>query len=159
MSWSLQIRNGDLALGGAQFGQVTGQTKLVQDLRCALLESRGHDDMHPLFGSMIDGGYDEFGVYHESLISSTNWQRAALQIESEIRRICLDHQRRQLERARQDRNQYGESTLSPAELLLQVADIDMVQAQDRLLVTVHIVTGNNNTVAINIPVDATGVLG
>lgn len=158
MSWSLQIRNGDLALGGAQFGQVTGQAKLAQDLRCAILEQRGHDDMHRGFGSLIDGGYDDFGEYQESVVGSSDWQRVALRVEAEIRRICGEHQARQLERARQDRYQYGQSTLSPDELLLQVSRIDMQQAQDRLLVTVSIITGNGNHVTLNVPVDATGAM-
>lgn len=158
MSWSLQLRNGDLALGGAQLGQVTGQAKLVQDLRCAILEPRGHDDMHVTYGSLIDGGLDDYGVYQESLIGTNNWERAALRIESEIRRICLNHQRLQLERARQDRYTYGESTLNKDELLLQVADIKMQQAQDQLLVTVSIITGAGGVVDINVPIDSTGSL-
>lgn len=158
MSWSLQLRNGDLALGGASFGQVSGQAKLAQDLRCALLEPRGTDDMHPTFGSLIDGGLDDLGVYQHSLIGSDNWGFAALQIEADIRRICLNYQRSQLERARQDRFQYGSSTLTPDELLLQVESINMIQAQDRLLVTVSIITGNGNTITLDVPVDSSGAL-
>src|SRR6476661_2816084 len=100
MSWSLALRNGDLAISGRSLGQTTGPSKLVQDLRCALLEPRGFDDLHPTFGSLIDGGQDEFGNQVAPLIGSTNWELAVLRIESEIRRIAADHQRRQLERAK-----------------------------------------------------------
>lgn len=158
MSWSLQIANGDLALGGAQFGQVTGQAKLVQDLRCALLEERGHDDMHPGFGSLIDGGLDDYGVYQQSLIGTTDWSRIALRVESEIRRICQEYQRAQLERARQDRYKFGESTLSQDELLLQISSIEMLQAQDQMMVTVSLITGSGSQVNMNVPVDSTGML-
>lgn len=158
MSWSLQLRNSDLALGGAQLGQVTGQAKLVQDLTCALLERRGTDDMHPGYGSLIDGGLDDFGVEQPSVFGSSDWQRIGLRVESEIRRICSEYQRAQLERARQDRYTYGKSTLSNDELLLQVNQISMYQAQDTLLVTVSITTGNSQQVSIDLPLDAAGVL-
>lgn len=158
MSWSLQLRNGDLALGGTSFAQTTGGNKLVQDLRCALLEHRGHDDMHISFGSLLDGGMDDFGVQQPSLIGTNDWNRIALRVEAEIRRIAQDHQQKQLERARQDRYTYGESTLSGNELLLQVTDIQMMQAQDALMVSVHLVTGTGQAIVINTPVASAPVV-
>lgn len=158
MSWSLQLRNGDLALGGAQLGQVTGGAKLVQDLRCAILESRGMDDMHPLFGSLIDGGLDDYGVEQPSIIGTSDWDRIALRVDAEVRRICSEYQRQQLARAREDRYTYGESTLRSDELLLQVNSIQMVQAQDQLMVTVSITTGNGTEKTLDIPVSGEGVL-
>lgn len=152
MSWSLQLRNGDLALGGTSFGQTTGGNKLVQDLRCALLEHRGHDDMHASFGSLLDGGLDDFGIEQPSLIGTSDWARIALRVEAEIRRITQEHQQRQLERAKQDRYTYGESTLSGSELLLQVSDIRMMQAQDALMVSVSLITGTGQAVVINTPI-------
>lgn len=113
--------------------------------------------MHPSYGSLIDGGLDDYGVYQPSVIGTNNWERVALKVESEIRRICSEYQRAQLERARQDRYRYGESTLTKDELLLQVSDIKMLQAQDQLLVTVSIITGGNSEVQLDLPLDNTGV--
>lgn len=152
MSWSLQLRNGDLALGGTRFGQVTGSQKLIQDLRCALLEHRGHDDMHPLFGSMIDGGRNEAGIEVSSIIGTNDWERIAMRVEGEIRRIGAEHQQRQIERAKQDRYRYGESTLENSELLLSVQDVDMIQVQDTLLVKVILETGSGTQTNITIPI-------
>lgn len=152
MSWSLQLRNGDLTLGGTSLGQTVGGNKLVQDLRCALLERRGHDVSHLTYGSLLDGGLDDFGVEQPSLIGTNDWNRIALRVEAEIRRISRVHQGAQLERARQDRLTYGESTLDPQELLLQIQDIKMIQAQDKLMVSVSLVTGNHQTITINTPI-------
>jgi hypothetical protein len=161
MSWSLQIRNGDLALDGNRLGQVTGTQKLVQDLRCAILEPRGHDDMHPTFGSLIDGGYDDNGRYVESVIATTDWSRAALQIRSEIQRLASDHQRRQVSRSTSDRRTFGESTLGVGELLVDILDIDMVQAADdptKLIVTVTLQVGNGDSLTIDIPITNAPIL-
>jgi hypothetical protein len=61
MSWSLRIQNGDLMLDGTNLGRATGSAKLIQDLRCAILEKMGTDDLHPEYGSLLDGGRDESG--------------------------------------------------------------------------------------------------
>lgn len=114
--------------------------------------------MHPSFGSLIDGGIDDLGTEQPSMIGSHDWERTALRVEGEIRRICADYQRQQLARARADRYAYGKSTLSNDELLLQINDISFQQAQDQLMVTVHITTGNNQTQRIDLPLDATGSL-
>jgi hypothetical protein len=155
MSWSLQLRNGDLALDGARFGQVSGAQKLVQDLRCAILEPRGHDDQHPRFGSLIDGGLDDYGNYVSSVIGAHDWDRTLLVIQTEISRMIAEHQARQIERSKRDRLTYGESTLSPGELLVSLEDIEMQQAQDRLLVTVHLRNGDGSLSALDIPIDTT----
>lgn len=153
MSWSLEIKNGDLALRGASLGQVTGGQKLVQDLRCAILESRGHDDHHPEFGSLIDGGTDESGQDVASVVASSNINYVTMRVQSEIRRIATAQQRRQLARSQADRYTYGSSTLDNGELLVNVAGIEMTQIQDTLLVRVNLQVGNGQTVSLNIPVN------
>lgn len=151
MSWSLQLRNGDLSLGGTQLATVTGSQKLVQDLRCALLEPRGWDDLHPTYGSLLDGGRDDMGVEVDSIIGTSNWERIALRVEGEIRRICGLQQQAQLARAKADRYTYGESTLAPSELLVRVSNVQMFQAQDNLLVQVTLETGTGDVAQIDIP--------
>jgi hypothetical protein len=152
MSWSLQIRNGDLSVSGAKLGTVTGGSKLAQDLRCALLTERGSDDLHPTFGSLIDGGRNDAGDWVQSLIGSTDWELIAMRVEAEIRRICLDQQARQVFRAQQDRMVYGQSTLSNDELLLQVDSVQMFQAQDTMMVRVSIITGTGQKQTVDVAV-------
>jgi hypothetical protein len=157
MSWSLEINNGDLTTPGARLGQVAHGAKLVQDLRCALLERRGNDDMHPTFGSMIDGGRDEFGNEVQSIIGTHQWDFIAMRVEGEVRRICAEHQQRQLDRAKADRLTYGESTLGNDELLIRIGNFSMTQAQDRLLVQITLETGSGSHV-LNIPITDTNAL-
>lgn len=152
MSWSLQLRNGDLALSGVSLAKTTGAQKLVQDLRCALLEERGHDDAHPRFGSLLDGGIDEYGRYQASLIGSHDWDRIRVEVQTEIQRIIADHQQKQIRRSTVDRQTYGESTLTPDELLVSVAGIEMTQAADRLMVRVTLNTGRGSVEEIDIPI-------
>jgi hypothetical protein len=152
MSWSLELRNGDLALSGTRLGQATGAQKLVQDLRCAILEPRGHDDMHPTFGSTIDGGLDEYGREIESVIGASDWEFVAARVQNEIRRIGQEYQRQQVTRSKNDRYKYGESTLTPGEMLLGLGGIVLLQVQDALVVQVTLTTGNGREIPITVPV-------
>ncbi len=154
MSWSLQLsHDGDLVTRGTQLAQVTNQQKLVQDLRCAILERRGTDDMHRTFGSLIDGGYDERGNWYEGMIATDDdIEYIVAQVDSELRRIAADHQARQVVRSQNDRYTYGESTLNNAELLESVTDIHFVQAEDKLMVTVYLKTAVGQPFTINLPI-------
>lgn len=150
MSWSLQLRGGDLTIGGASFGVVTQQQKLVQDLRCAILERMGTDPDHSWFGSLIDGGRLN-GVEQESIIATDNWDVAVLAVESEIRRIVDLYQKQQILRTEQDRTTYGKPTLTPGELLMGVGNLEFFQAQDNLLCRVTLVTGADQNIQVNVP--------
>jgi len=151
MSWSLAIKNGDLSLSGTSLAQVTGTAKLVQDLRCALLEPRNFDDHHPNYGSLLDGGRDDSGHEAMALIGENRWDLAAMQVDSEIRKVATEHQKRQVVRLKNDKLTYGVSTLTGDELLLEVVDIKMVQAQDKLLVTVYLLTAQGTNLELDIP--------
>ena len=61
MSYSLQLKAGDLSPSGGQIATVQGVQKTVQDLRVALLEPEGSDPLHPDFGSLLNGGIDSNG--------------------------------------------------------------------------------------------------
>lgn len=152
MSWSLRLRNGDLALSGASYGTVTGEEKLVQDLRCALLERMGTDPSHPGFGSLIDGGRTPDGNYTPGVIGETRADLVLLAIESDIRRIAREHQARQLTRAKSDRLTYNKSTLGGREVLVNVTKIAASQVNDSLNVTVTLQTAGTNPVSVDITV-------
>lgn len=152
MSWSLGLKHGDLFLDRGGYATTTGPNKLVQDLRCALLEERGHDPHHPEFGSLIDGGVDEYGHYVSTLIGDDDWDFVAMRVDGEIRRISALHQQAQIERSKRDRGTYGQSTLIPDELLLEVKSVTMQQAQDSLMVSVVLQTGDSREIAINVPI-------
>lgn len=152
------MRNGDLALGGNQLAQVTGSQKIVQDLRCAFLEHRGHDDMHPTFGSLLDGGLDDQGVEVSSLIGESDWNLIGLRVSSEIRRVIATYQKQQAARAKDDRIRFGQSTLSNSELVASIDDIDLQQTADKLMVTITLTTGASDTFAVTLPLSSTGLV-
>lgn len=147
MTWSLQLANGDLTLGRASYGSVTGSQKLVQDLRCYLLEQMGTDDAHPEFGCLLEGGVHR-GEYVEGVIGLANDELTQLIIEGEIRRIVLDYQARQLARAKSDRARYRKATLTRGEILVSLSNISMVRSEDRLDVTLNLVTPENDSVVL-----------
>lgn len=137
-------------IGGASFGTTTGQNKLVQDLRCAILERMGTDEDHPWFGSLIDGGRLN-GVDQPSIIATDDWDVAVLAVEGEIRRIADQYQKQQIARNERDRSTYGKPTLTPGELLMGIGSIQFYQAQDNLLCRVTLITGADANVTVNVP--------
>jgi hypothetical protein len=157
MTWSLLLRGGDLVTGGATFGTVTGHSKLVQDLRCAILERMGNDESHPWFGSLIDGGRLN-GTEQPSIIATGDWNMAVLSVEGEIRRIVDQYQKTQIARSERDRSNYGKPTLTPSELLMGVSEIQFFQAQDNLLCRVTLVTGADSELILNVPLGTTPVI-
>lgn len=152
MSWSLRLRHGDLVCEGSSLGQVTNQQKLVQDLRCAILEKRGMDNAHPRFGSILNGGFNDKGKWVDTIIGEDDIDFVVAQVEAELRRIGTEHQISQAARAKEDRYIYGESTLNNAELLASIDNINFVQAEDKLLVTVFLKTGADQPISIDIPI-------
>ena len=157
MSWSLQLRGGDLVIDGSSFATITDQTKLVQDLRCAILERMGTDEDHPWFGSLIDGGRLN-GVEQPSLIATGDWSTAVLTVEGEIRRIVDQYQKQQIARSERDRSSYGKPTLTPGEILMGVGDITFYQAQDNLLCRVTLITGADGRLTLNVPLGTNSLL-
>lgn len=149
MTWSIQLRNGDLALGQASLGTVTGSQKLAQDLRCFILERMGTDDLHPSYGSLIDGGTRN-GEYVAGVIGELNDDLTLTVIEGELRRIVKAYQAMQLERARADRDRYGKATLSKGEVLIQLTSIEAQRAQDALYLTLNLLTAQDEEIALNL---------
>ena len=153
MSWSLQIKDGDFRVDSAHLGTVIGQNKLVQDMTCAIMERMGTDNLHPEYGSLIDGGRTPDGVVATSVIGDTDTEMVALKIESELTRIARQLQRQQLARAKADKMTYGNATLSPQEVLMELQGVDFSITLDRLTVFVHLVTATGFEFDITIPID------
>jgi hypothetical protein len=154
MSWSLQISDGDFRVDAAHLGAVTGQAKLVQDFRCALLEQMGTDNLHPDFGSLIDGGVTPEGVHHSGVIGENDLEMVALTIETDVTRIARYIQRSQLTRAKQDRFTYGRATLDPQEVLLALTGVTFEQKEDNLRVIVHLTSAINKDFDVELAINS-----
>lgn len=153
MSWSLQLQHGDFAVSSRALGTVTNFNKLTQDLRCALLQRMGTDPLHSDYGSLIDGGTLPDGTAVPSLITQTP-QAVAASLQGELQRVAQYYQNQQLNRAKDDRITYNRVSLTPGEVLLSIADIEMSQIEDTLQVTITLQTATGDTVAVAFPVTA-----
>lgn len=153
MAWSLQISDGDFTLDGSNYGTVMGQAKLVQEFRCAILEEMGLDNLHPDYGSLIDGGINSEGVFTPGVIGETDQEMVALMIEAEVSRIARYIQQAQLARAKQDRFTYGRATLTPEEVLLTLNGVSFLQKEDSLQVTISLTSAINGNFDIDLTVN------
>jgi hypothetical protein len=153
MSWSLQIRNGDLVTSGGRLGTVTRQEKMIQDLKNWIMECMGTDPSHPSYGSLFNGGTTPDGTQYSGVVGTENVRLAQIEIQKDIRRIIREYQGRQLARAKHDRFTYERATLTAGEVILDVPFIGFEQNLDNLIVTVVIQTGDGQEVSLGIPVD------
>lgn len=149
MTWSLKVSNGDLTLSNAGLGTVTAEQKLVQDLRCFILEKMGTDDMHPTWGSLIDGGTLPNGQESSGIIGQTEADFVRLELENEIRRIVGAFQQQQLERARNDQVIYSKATLTKGEVLFDLTDITLEQVEDQMNITLSLQTGSGDQLTLD----------
>jgi hypothetical protein len=157
MSWSLRLQHGDLALSGASFGTVINEQKLVQDLRCWILEQMGTDSLHPGYGSLIDGGVKSDGTIVDSIIGDSDLDMVLLRVESELQRIVAEYQGQQLSRAKADRLIYNKATLTLREVLLAVTNIQASASGTSLNVVLSIQTaaGRSLDFTVALPTDST----
>lgn len=132
-----------------QAGVVTGSQKLVQDIRAALLERMGTDDLHPDFGSVLDGGVQD-GVEVDGIIGEVDPELIRTFVSTEINRIIDTYRDQQIARAQADQLTYAKSTLSPDESIAETA-INMGMIQDMLVIQIVITTESGDSRSIAIP--------
>lgn len=153
MTYSLQVKNGDLNFGGpGGFATVTGQSKLVQDLKNWILEPRGTDPIHPDYGALLDGGTMPDGTDADPIIGDLITSATLVLIESEIRRVLAAYQQQQLDRLNREIVQYGgKNTFSMGEVLVAVTAVTCTQVSDTVLVTVSIQAGDGSSLTFSQP--------
>lgn len=158
MTYSLNIKGGDLSLGGpGGLSVVTSTDKLIQDLKCWILEAIGTDPLHPDYGSMLDGGGVPGGPQMNGLIGTTIDQTTLLQVEAEIRRILSLYQQQQINRIQVEKALYaGKHTYTFGELLYSVDGVTATQFKDTIIVNVSIRTANGQSISFSQPVGSVG---
>jgi hypothetical protein len=148
MSFSLELKNGDLALSGTSFGTVIDAAKLQQDLTCTILTPLGFMQLHPDFGSILEENLINPEV---QIIGSKQWKRAAALVRSELLRICQNYQQQQIARNETDSIKFGKTTLTPGEILIRVVNLEFVQSEDHLLCKLTLEIGNDSF-EVNVPI-------
>lgn len=146
MTWSLAIVNGDLSFAGpGGYATVTGQSKLMQDLRDWLLEPRGTDPIHPDYGSTLDGGTLPDGTPADSVIGDLITSESLLTIETEVRRVLAAYQQQQLDRITSEAAIYGgKNTFAAGEILSSVDAVNVQQVADTVFVQCVIQTADGD---------------
>lgn len=140
--------------GPGGLATVTGQQKLVQDLRCWILESRGTDPMHPDYGSIIEGGVLPDGSLADPMVGQLIDAETATSLEAEIRRILGAYQQQQVNRINQENITYaGKNTYGLGELLAAINDVSVVQVADTVLVQVTITTADGDALTFSQPLN------
>lgn len=154
MSYSLDIRTGDLALDGpGGMSVVNGHDKLIQDLKCWMLEQVGNDPMHPELGSALDGGILPDGTIIETTIGNIITKKAVLDLENEVRRVIGLYQQNQLSKIRSEQMLYGGIYhLDPSEILLGIANVQVIQTGATLVASITIRTADNVLIPLALPV-------
>ena len=152
MTWSLKLTNGDIGITGNSYSTVTGPEKLVQDLRCWILEPQGNDVMHPDYGSMItEGGITADGSEIPSALGGTFSAEDLMRIEAEVRRVVGYYQALQKDRLRKEAVLYGgKNTFSAGEICLGIQNITILQSLDTAMCYVKIMTGNGDVLAFTV---------
>ena len=153
MTWSLHVTRGDLALTGGHLTTVSNEAKLIQDLRHYLLERMGTDDLHPQYGSLIDGGTLPSGRNVPSPIGGWDWDAITTDIEVDIRRITAAYQRMQLSRAKSDRLRYNKTSLTAGEILAELSFVNFEQQLDKLHVHIGVVSGTGQELNVVLKLD------
>lgn len=154
MTWSLQLSHGDLHRNGSELAKVTDENKIVQDLRCQFLYQMGLDDLHPDFGSILDGGVTPDGVIRETMIGMDDKEYAKSLIYSEVQRVIADYQEKQLARAKMDKMVYGKATLTRREVIASISSINVIEYLDSLNVEITLQTGDNTLRNIQLSVSS-----
>lgn len=140
MSWSLRLTNGDLNLDSGSYAVVTGPEKLVQDLRCWVLEPQGTDVMHPTYGSIM-----------EDVLGNLFTPEQIMNIEAEIRRIVMAYSAQQQDRRSRDMVVYGgKNTMAPGEICTGISKIIILPDGDTAAVWVYLTTANGDSIAFTV---------
>jgi len=153
MTWSLQLTHGELGRDGVRLAKAIDEKKLVQDLRIHLLQQMGVDNLHPEFGSLLDGGVTPDGVAHETVIGMSDKDRAKMIIQGEIYRIVNEYQSKQLARAKRDKMSYGKATLTPKEVVFSINSLNIVEHLDAFQVTIKLTTASKTSQILNLTIN------
>jgi hypothetical protein len=150
MSWSLRLHNGDFVPNRGSLSVARNETKLIQDLKCYILEEIGNDPYHPEYGSKLNGG-QENGIRVQGVLGLSG-PFAQLEVESELRRIVSNYQQLQLLRARTDQVARGRISLDRGEVLVALSGITFTYDQDRMTANLTLQTGDGNTFQLGVPI-------
>lgn len=136
---TLRLDDGDLVIGtDSDYAKVTGPAKMIQDLRCALLEPLGNDRFHPGYGSRL-----------EDFIALSNDEEAAFEVESEVRRVVSNYAAVQRDMVEAETFGGEETTFTTDEIIDSLTGISAKITDETVRVTVGLATAAGNQVLLS----------
>lgn len=152
---NFKLFNGDLALGRSnRIDTVAGHQKLLQDLRCWLLEPYGAGFMTPNFGSFLTESSSR-GFIGKQIGAETK-----AELLSEIQRILTLYQAAQQEKIKIAKMNNTLNMYSRKEILNRIVDIeirDLVPNYDGYNVKIVLETADGSNVSVDAIIGNQGV--
>lgn len=124
--YGLRLSGGDLSVVAGHLDTVTGSSKVVQDLRGALLEPVGNDRFHPGWGSTL-----------QSMVGNPLTDANAQAVQSEVSRVVSNYATVQTDALQADQAA-GNSNYSTDELLSSILSVQARRYQDQIQVTLDV---------------------
>jgi hypothetical protein len=159
MTTSFKIVNGDLSIGNSRsFETVSGQDKLLQDLKLWVLERMGTDPLTPGYGSRLDGGVEN-GRLLPSYIGRIMSERTIAEIKAEVTDLLTRYQTDQYNKLRTENLRYGgNNTFDAGEIIATVNSIKVViPTPDLIAVQVSLTTMAQTNINLTIPLSQQGI--
>lgn len=149
MTWSLYLRNGDIARGkGNSLATVTGANKVQQDLSHWLMAELGSNPFYRSYGSLLEEEEGKTIVIGDQVVSVAD-DKVTL-VVSEINRIIEEYQKQQLARLRQEVITYeGKHTFSEGEII-EDFNVEYEHLFDTLYVQINLILLNGTQQSIEI---------
>jgi hypothetical protein len=131
---------------------VSGQDKLLQDLKLWVLERIGTDPATPTYGSRLDGGVIN-GEEVPTFIGMMVNERVAAEIRSEVISLLQRYQAAQYEKLREETILYvGKNTLDASEIIQSIDSVRIRSESTTIIVSVHLTTLANQSLNLTFPV-------
>ena len=134
---TLQLKDGDLAIGSNGYAMVIGASMVAQDLRVALGEPVGNDRFHPGYGSALD-----------SFVGMMLDEGARFTVEQEVNRVVGNYTAIQRDRIQRDALRATRSRFSTDDVIADVSDVTVTANRDSVRVSIGIVTMSGQTALV-----------
>ena len=145
MSKSLSIAAGDLTVTGRHYDTVRGKDKLMQDLKCLMIEREGTDAATPEFGSQFETD-TYIGNFYTDILAE--------EAKADVQQLLEDYQAAQLEKIKEETIAYnGLNTMEEGEVIETIDSIESAFSVDTLIIRVTLTTLSGEQIRIDVPLD------
>ena len=144
---TIQVSNGDIVLSNGSPQFLTGQNKLVQDIRLWLQEPLGTGYTTPGFGSLLSG-----------MVGQAQSSGIASKIQSEVLRVLQLYQGQQVLNLQTAQNSAQLSYYNKSEIIQSIDSVSISLQQTTVIANVLITTLANSSVNLNIFINSNGVV-